>query len=108
MMNTSALKKTVQNKRLLTKKDFLELSENMYKMLKNKDYHITEILINTHTEALKQMKVNELRELLKITHKITADNEIHYVNNFGFCFSCLKPLKADYTSNFNKNYCLDC
>ena len=52
------------------------------------------------------MKVNELRELLKITHKITADNEIHYVNNFGFCFSCLTPLRPDYTRF--ENYCLDC
>ena len=102
MMNTSALKKTIQNKRLLTKKDFLELSKNMYKMLKNKNYHITEKLINTHTEALKQMKVNELRELFKITHSI--DGNLRDMR--GYCFSCLTPLKADYTRF--ENYCLDC
>jgi len=104
MMNTSALKKTVQNKKitLLKKADFLELSKNMYKMLKNKDYHITEKLINTHTEALKQMKVNELRELFKITHSI--DGNLRDMR--GYCFSCLTPLKADYTRF--ENYCLDC
>ena len=102
MMNTSELKKTIQNKRLLTKKDFLELSKNMYKMLKNKDYHITEKLINTHTEALKQMKVSELREIFQKTHII--DGQLK--NYTGYCFSCLRPLKADYTRF--ENYCLDC
>ena len=93
-MNSSALKKTTQNKtELITKKELLSLIVN------DPDLNI---------DNFKKMKVSELREILKITHKITADNEIHYVNNFGFCFSCLKPLKADYTSNFNKNYCLDC
>ena len=92
MMNTSALKKTIQNKtELITKKELLKIAIN------DPDLNIDE---------LKKMKVNELRELLKITHKITADNEIHYVNNFGFCFSCLTPLKADYTRF--ENYCLDC
>jgi len=94
MMNSSALKKTIQNKtELVTKKELLSLIVN------DSDLNI---------DNFKKMKVSELREILKITHKITADNEIHYVNNFGFCFSCFKPLKADYTSNFNKNYCLDC
>ena len=94
MMNTSALKKKTQNKtELVTKKELLSLIVN------DPDLNI---------DNFKKMKVSELREILKITHKITADNEIHYVNNFGFCFSCFKPLKADYTSNFNKNYCLDC
>ena len=93
-MNSSALKKTIQNKtELVTKKELLSLIVN------DSDLNI---------DNFKKMKVSELREILKITHKITADNEIHYVNNFGFCFSCFKPLKADYTSNFNKNYCLDC
>ena len=94
MMNSSALKKKTQNKtELITKKELLSLIVN------DPDLNI---------DNFKKMKVSELREILKITHKITADNEIHYVNNFGFCFSCFKPLKADYTSNFNKNYCLDC
>ena len=99
MMNTSALKKKTQNKtELVTKKELLEIAVN------DPNLNIDDLNIY----KLKQMKVSELREILKITHKITADNEIHYVNNFGFCFSCFKPLKADYTSNFNKNYCLDC
>ncbi len=99
MMNSSALKKTTQNKtELVTKKELLEIAVN------DPNLNIDDLNIY----KLKQMKVSELREILKITHKITSDNETHYVNNFGFCFSCLKPLKADYTSNFNKNYCLDC
>ena len=72
MMNTSALKKTVQNKRLLTKKD------------------------------LSKMKISELRELYKMTHII--DGNLRDMR--GYCFSCLTPLKADYTRF--ENYCLDC
>jgi len=93
-MNTSALKKTIQNKtELITKKELLKIAVN------DPDLNIDE---------LKKMKVNELRKLLKITHKITADTEIHYVNNLGFCFSCITPLRADYTSSKSNNYCMDC
>jgi len=106
MMNTSALKKTVQNKRLLTKKDFLRLAKNMYPMLRSKGHYITDKHIKQSMEDFKKMKVSELRQILKITHKITSDNEIHYVNNYGFCFSCFKILKPDYTKY--ENYCLDC
>ena len=87
MMNTSELKKTIQNKRLLTKKDFLNIAIN------DPDLNIDE---------LKKMKVNELRELYKITHSI--DGNLRDMR--GYCFSCLTPLKADYTRF--ENYCLDC
>ena len=86
-MNTSELKKTVQNKRLLIKKDFLNIAIN------DPDLNIDE---------LKKMKVNELRELFKITHSI--DGNLRDMR--GYCFSCLTPLKADYTRF--ENYCLDC
>ena len=86
-MNTSELKKTIQNKRLLTKKDFLNIAIN------DPDLNIDE---------LKKMKVNELRELYKITHSI--DGNLRDMR--GYCFSCLTPLKADYTRF--ENYCLDC
>ena len=92
MMNSSALKKTTQNKtELITKKELLSLIVN------DPDLNI---------DNFKKMKVSELRQILKITHKITSDNEIHYVNNYGFCFSCFKILKPDYTKY--ENYCLDC
>ena len=87
MMNTSALKKTVQNKKLLTKKDFLNIAIN------DPDLNIDE---------LKKMKVNELRELYKITHSI--DGNLRDMR--GYCFSCLTPLRPDYTRF--ENYCLDC
>ena len=103
-INKDQKRNKVIEKRLLTKKDFLELSKNMYKMLKNKDYHITEKLINTHTKALKQMKVNELRELFKLTHSIDGN----FKDMRGNCFSCLTSLRHDYTSKFDKNYCIDC
>ena len=50
----------------------------------------------------KKMKVNELRELLKITHKINGK----YKNMSGLCFKCLTPLRPDYTQY--ENYCKDC
>ena len=87
MMNTNELKKTIQNKRLLTKKDFLNIAIN------DPDLNIDE---------LKKMKVNELRELYKITHSIDGK----FRDMRGYCFSCLTPLKPDYTRF--ENYCLDC
>jgi len=48
------------------------------------------------------MKVCELRELYQMTHII--DNKV--VNMQGYCFSCLKPLRPDYT--IYENYCADC
>ena len=86
-MNTNELKKTIQNKRLLTKKDFLNIAIN------DPDLNIDE---------LKKMKVNELRELYKITHSIDGK----FRDMRGYCFSCLTPLKPDYTRF--ENYCLDC
>jgi len=89
MMSTNELKKTTQNKRLLTKKDFLNMSFDFGV----RKYGLAEI---------KKMKVSELRELFKITHVIDGK----YKNYTGYCFSCLTPLKADYTRF--ENYCLDC
>ncbi len=76
---------------LITKKELLNI------VIKDPDLHI---------DTFKKMKVSELRQILKITHKITSDNEIHYINNFGFCFNCFTTLKPDYTKY--ENYCLDC
>ena len=76
---------------LITKKDLLNIIVNDP---------------NLNIDNFKKMKVSELREILKITHKITCDKEIHYVNNFGHCFNCFKLLKPDYIKY--KNYCLDC
>jgi hypothetical protein len=76
---------------LITKKELLNI------IINDPDLNI---------DNFKNMKVSELRQILKITHKITSDNEIHYVNNYGFCFSCFKILKPDYTKY--ENYCLDC
>ena len=86
-MNINASKEIKQNKRLLTKKDFLNIAIN------DPDLNIDE---------LKKMKVNELRELYKITHSI--DGNLRDMR--GYCFSCLTPLKPDYTRF--ENYCLDC
>ena len=92
MMNTSALKKTIQNKRLLNKKELLEIAIN------DPNLNIDDLNIY----KLKQMKVSELRELFKITHSI--DGNLRDMR--GYCFNCLTPLKADYTRF--ENYCLDC
>ena len=83
MMNTSALEKN----RLLTKKDLLDI------IINDPDLSI---------DNFKKMKVNDIRDILKITHTIDG----HYRNMSGYCFSCLTPLRADYTRN--KNYCIDC
>ena len=91
MMNTSALKKTVQNKRLLTKKDFLNMSFDFGV----RKYGLAEI---------KKMKVSQLRELFKLTHSIDGN----FKDMRGNCFSCLTSLRHDYTSKFDKNYCIDC
>ena len=91
MMSTSELKKTIQNKRLLTKKDLLKIAVN------DPD-------LNSGDE-LKQMKVDELRNHFKITHEINGNLK----DMRGHCLiGCLASLRHDYTSNLNKNYCLDC
>ena len=72
MMNSSALKKITPNKRLLTKKDFIEK------------------IIEPHNKKdLSKMKISELRELYKMTHII--DGNLRDMR--GYCFSCLTPLK---------------
>ena len=89
MMSTSELKKTIQNKRLLTKKDLLKIAVNDPDL---------------NSDELKQMKVDELRDHFKITHEINGNLR----DMRGYCFGCLTSLRHDYTSNLNKNYCLDC
>ena len=74
-------------KRLLNKKDFLIIAS------RDPDLNI---------DNLKKMKVNELRELFKLTHEINGQ----YKNYKGFCYSCLSPLKSDFIRF--ENYCLDC
>jgi hypothetical protein len=83
MMSTSELKKTIQNKEitLLKKADFLSLKPE-----------------------LKHLKVTELRDHFKITHIVDGK----FKDMRGHCFGCLASLRHDYTSNLNKNYCLDC
>ena len=53
-------------------------------------------------DDFKKMKVSELRDIFQKTHLI--NNELKNYN--GYCFSCLKPLRPDYTKY--ENYCLDC
>ena len=89
MMNTSELKKITPNKRLISKKEILEIAI----MLNNFGFK---------RDELKKMKVNDLRQLCKITHIIDGKPK----NYMGYCFSCLTPLKPDYTRF--ENYCLDC
>ena len=83
MMSTSELKKTTQNKKitLLKKADFLSMVEPKF--------------LN---------EIKELREHFKITHEINGNLR----DMRGYCFGCLTSLRHDYTSNINKNYCLDC
>ena len=76
-------------KRLISKKEIL----NIAIMLNNFGFK---------RDELKKMKVNDLRQLCKITHIIDGK----YKNYYGHCFSCLKPLRPDYTSY--ENYCADC
>ena len=86
MMNINASKEIKQNKRLLNKKDFLIIAGGH----------------GLNTDNLKKMKISELREFFKLTHSI----EGNFRDMRGFCFSCLKPLRPDYTRF--ENYCLDC
>ena len=51
---------------------------------------------------LKHLKVAELREHFKMTHIVDGK----FRDMRGYCFSCLKPLRPDYTRF--ENYCLDC
>jgi len=83
MMNTSELKKITPNKKitLLKKADFVSLKPE-----------------------LKHLKVDELRDHFKITHII--DGKLRDMR--GYCFSCITPLRADYTSSKSNNYCADC
>ena len=80
MMNTNELKKD-KKITLLKKADFLSFKPE-----------------------LKHLKVNELRDHFKITHIIDGK----FKDMRGHCFGCLTSLRHDYTSNLNKNYCLDC
>ena len=88
-MNTSVLKKTIQNKRLLTKKDLLKIAVNDPDL---------------NPDELKQMKVDELRNHFKITHEINGNLR----DMRGHCFGCLTSLRHDFTSKLNNNYCMDC
>ena len=90
-MSTNELKKTTQNKRLISKKEILEIAI----MLNNFGFK---------RDELKKMKVNDLRQLCKITHIIDGK----FRDMRGYCFGCLTSLRHDYMSNLNKNYCLDC
>ena len=74
-------------KRLISKKDLLKIAIND---------------LDLNIDELKKMKVNDLRQLCKITHIIDGKPK----NYYGHCFSCLKPLRPDYTSF--ENYCADC
>ena len=76
-------------KRLLNKKDFLKIAS------RDPDLNI---------DNLKKMKVNELRKLFKLTHSIDGNLK----DMRGYCYNCLSSLRNDYTSKFDKNYCIDC
>ena len=73
---------------LLEKKELLKIVEN------DQDLNLTEF---------KKMRVKELREHLKITHKIDGQ----YKNMTGNCFKCLKPLMPDFKAKY-ENYFIDC
>ena len=81
----------MMNKRLLTKKDFLFMANKGFRSDLYKDI-----------KQLEKMKISQLRELFSFTHIIDGQ----YKNYYGHCFSCLKPLRPDYTSF--ENYCADC
>tara|TARA_R100001480_G_scaffold2941_1_gene8110 strand:- start:152 stop:403 length:252 start_codon:yes stop_codon:yes gene_type:complete len=83
MTNTKDLEKN----RLLSKKELLLIVENDP---------------NLNIEEFKKMKVDELRDNLKITHLINGK----YKNMSGLCYTCFSPLRPDYTAH--KNYCIDC
>ncbi len=74
----------IKKKRLLSKKDFIQK------------------IIEPHNNNLKNLKINELRELYKMTHIIDGNLK----DMRGYCFKCLTPLKPDYIKF--ENYCLDC
>ena len=74
-----------KEKRLLTKKDFIE-----------------SIINDKHKNEFGQWKIKNLRDHFSLTHMING----RPVNLQGHCFRCLKPLRADYTQF--ENYCLDC
>ena len=80
MMNTNELKKD-KKITLLKKADFLSFKPE-----------------------LKHLKVDELRDHFKTTHII--DGKLRDMR--GYCFSCITPLRADYTSSKSNNYCADC
>lgn len=88
-----SIEKKLENKdnqkRLITKKEILEIAI----MLNN---------FGRKRDELNKMQVKDLRQLCQITHII--DNKPK--NYHGCCFSCLKPLRADYTKH--DNYCMDC
>ena len=84
-MSTNELKKN----KLLNKKDLLDV------VINDPDLDI---------DNFKKMKVNELRDHFKITHII--DGKLKDMR--GYCFSCITPLRADYTSSKSNNYCADC
>ena len=84
-MNTNELKKD----KLLNKKDLLDV------VINDPDLDI---------DNFKKMKVNELRDHFKMTHLIDGK----FRDMRGYCFSCITPLKADYTSSKSNNYCIDC
>ena len=87
-MSTNELKKDKEIT-LLNKKNFLNMVDN------DPDLNI---------DTFKKMKVNELRDHFKITHIINGK----FKDMRGNCFGCLTSLRHDYTSNINKNYCMDC
>ena len=88
-MNTNELKKDkIRSKRTIIKKIIL---------LKKADFL-------SFKPELKHLKVNELRDHFKITHII--DGKLKDMR--GHCFSCITPLRADYTSSKSNNYCADC
>ncbi len=85
MMNTNDLEKNKIT--LLKKADFLDLNKNV-----------------SFKDQLKNMKVDELRDYFKMTHLIDGK----FRDMRGYCFSCITPLRADYTSPKSNNYCIDC
>ena len=88
MMNTNELKKDkIRSKRTIIKKITLLKKADFLKL----------------KPELKHLKVNELREHFKTTHII--DGKLRDMR--GYCFSCITPLRADYTSSKSNNYCAD-
>jgi hypothetical protein len=85
MMNTSELKKD-KKITLLKKADFLDMADLKF------------------LNEFKKWKVNELRDYFKMTHLIDGK----FRDMRGYCFSCITPLRADYTSSKSNNYCADC